>query len=47
MIGFWLVHLFSRPDILRRGIEELLGAAATGAAATAQEFIVPPAWAGY
>ncbi len=30
VIGFWLVHLFSRPDILRRGIEELLGAAAAG-----------------
>ncbi|MDQ2935817.1 MAG: NADPH:quinone oxidoreductase family protein [Chloroflexota bacterium] len=30
VIGFWLVHLFSRPDVLRRGIEELLGAAASG-----------------
>ena len=30
VIGFWLVHLFSRPDILRRGVEELLGAAAGG-----------------
>jgi NADPH2:quinone reductase len=30
VIGFWLVHLFSRPDILRRGIEEILGAAASG-----------------
>jgi NADPH2:quinone reductase len=31
VIGFWLVHLFRRPDILRRGIEEILGAAASGA----------------
>ena len=30
VIGFWLVHLFSRPDILARGIEELFGAAAAG-----------------
>jgi NADPH2:quinone reductase len=30
VIGFWLVNLFSRPDLLRRGIEELLGAAASG-----------------
>jgi NADPH:quinone reductase len=30
VIGFWLVHLFRRPDVLRRGIEELLGAAASG-----------------
>jgi NADPH2:quinone reductase len=30
VIGFWLVHLFSRPDILRRGVEEILGAAASG-----------------
>jgi len=30
VIGFWLVHLFSRPDVLRRGIEEILGAAAGG-----------------
>ncbi len=30
VIGFWLVHLFSRPEVLRRGIEELLGAAAAG-----------------
>jgi NADPH2:quinone reductase len=30
VIGFWLVHLFSRPDVLRRGIAELLGAAASG-----------------
>ncbi len=28
--GFWLVSLFRRPDLLRRGIEELLGAAASG-----------------
>jgi NADPH:quinone reductase len=30
VIGFWLVHLFRRPEMLRRGIEELLGAAASG-----------------
>jgi NADPH:quinone reductase len=30
VIGFWLVHLFRRPKVLRRGIEELLGAAASG-----------------
>jgi NADPH2:quinone reductase len=30
VIGFWLVHLFSRPDVLRRGIGEILGAAAAG-----------------
>jgi NADPH2:quinone reductase len=29
VIGFWLVHLFSRPDLLRSGIEELLTAAAS------------------
>jgi NADPH:quinone reductase len=30
VIGFWLVHLFGRPDLLRRGIEAVLGAAAAG-----------------
>ncbi len=30
VIGFWLVHLFRRPDVLRRGIQEILGAAASG-----------------
>jgi NADPH2:quinone reductase len=30
VIGFWLVHLFTRPKLLRRGVEELLGAAASG-----------------
>jgi NADPH:quinone reductase len=30
VIGFWLVSLFTRPDILRRGIGEILGAAAAG-----------------
>jgi NADPH2:quinone reductase len=30
VIGFWLVHLFRRPDVLRRGIGEVLGAAAAG-----------------
>jgi NADPH2:quinone reductase len=29
VIGFWLVNLFQRPDLLRRGIGELLGAAAS------------------
>jgi NADPH2:quinone reductase len=30
VIGFWLVHMFRRAELLRRGIEELLGAAASG-----------------
>jgi NADPH2:quinone reductase len=30
VIGFWLVHMFRRPELLRRGIEELLGAAESG-----------------
>lgn len=30
VVGFWLVHLFTRPDLLRAGIEELLSAAAAG-----------------
>jgi NADPH2:quinone reductase len=30
VIGFWLVHLFSRPDLVRVGIEELFSAAAAG-----------------
>ncbi|MGH2982586.1 MAG: quinone oxidoreductase family protein [Solirubrobacterales bacterium] len=30
VIGFWLVHLFRRPEVLRRGIKELFGAAAGG-----------------
>ncbi|MFN8160189.1 MAG: NADPH:quinone oxidoreductase family protein [Solirubrobacterales bacterium] len=30
VIGFWLVHLFSRPQLLREGLEEVLGAAAAG-----------------
>ncbi len=30
VIGFWLVHLFRRPDVLRQGIGELLGAVAAG-----------------
>jgi NADPH:quinone reductase len=30
VVGFWLVHLFRRPEVLRRGIEEILGAAAAG-----------------
>ena len=30
VIGFWLVHLFTRPALLRSGIEELLSAAAAG-----------------
>jgi NADPH2:quinone reductase len=30
VIGFWLVHLFTRPDELRAGIAELLGAVAAG-----------------
>ena len=30
VVGFWLVHLFQRPDLLKRGIGELLGAVASG-----------------
>ena len=30
VIGFWLFHLFTRPDLLREGFEEILGAAAAG-----------------
>jgi NADPH2:quinone reductase len=30
VIGFWLVHLFSRPELLRQGIGQVLGAAAAG-----------------
>jgi NADPH:quinone reductase len=30
VVGFWLVHLFSRPDELRAGIAELLGSVAAG-----------------
>ena len=28
VIGFWMVHLFRRPELLREGIEELFAAAA-------------------
>lgn len=30
VIGFWLVHMFRRPELLRQGVGELLGAAASG-----------------
>jgi NADPH:quinone reductase len=30
VVGFWLMHLFRRPDELRGGIAELLGAVAAG-----------------
>lgn len=30
VVGFWLVHLFQRPDLLKQGIGELLGAVASG-----------------
>jgi NADPH:quinone reductase len=30
VIGFWLVHLFRRPEVLREGVGEILGAAAAG-----------------
>jgi NADPH2:quinone reductase len=30
VIGFWLVHLFRRPELLRAGIADLFGAAAAG-----------------
>ena len=30
VVGFWLMHLFRRPDELREGIAELLGAVAAG-----------------
>jgi NADPH2:quinone reductase len=30
VIGFWLVHLFRRPELMREAVAEVLGAAATG-----------------
>ena len=30
VIGFWLVHLFRKPELLREGLQEILGAAAAG-----------------
>jgi NADPH2:quinone reductase len=30
VIGFWLVHLFRRPELVQQGLGELLGAAASG-----------------
>jgi NADPH2:quinone reductase len=30
VIGFWLVHLFRRPELLREGIADLMGAVAAG-----------------
>jgi NADPH:quinone reductase len=30
VVGFWLVHLFTRPDALRAGIEDLMDAVAAG-----------------
>lgn len=30
VVGFWLVHLFQRPDLLEKGISELLEGVATG-----------------
>lgn len=30
VIGFWIVHLLARPELSRRGIERVLGAAASG-----------------
>lgn len=30
VVGFWLVHLFTRPELLREGIAELLGAVGAG-----------------
>jgi NADPH:quinone reductase len=30
VVGFWIVHLLQRPKLLRQGIEELLGAVASG-----------------
>lgn len=30
VVGFWLVHLLRRPDLLEQGITELLGAVASG-----------------
>ncbi len=30
VIGFWLVHLFTKPELLRSGIAELLGMVASG-----------------
>lgn len=30
VVGFWLVHLFRRPELLREGLDEVLGVAAAG-----------------
>lgn len=30
VVGFWIVHLLQRPDLVERGISELLGAVASG-----------------
>lgn len=30
VIGFWITHLLARPDLLRQGIEAVMGAAAAG-----------------
>ena len=30
VVGFWLVHLLQRPDLLEQGISELLEAVASG-----------------
>jgi NADPH:quinone reductase len=30
VVGFWLMHLFTRPDELRAGIAELFGAVESG-----------------
>ena len=30
VVGFWIVHLLQRPDLVRRGTEELFGALAAG-----------------
>ncbi len=30
VVGFWIVHLLQRPDLIRRGTEELFGSLASG-----------------
>ena len=41
VIGFWLVHLFRRPELVRRGIEELMRGAASGELRTVIGGVLP------
>jgi NADPH:quinone reductase len=41
VVGFWLVHLFGRPDFLGEGLEEVYGAAAEGELEAVIEGVYP------